>query len=390
MSSARTALAAALASAALSALAQGRPPPLTAGEPRSAAVFPEQEIALRFSHAQHLAKGVKCQQCHNQVSESDLAADRNIPTQRRCEACHEVEAARGGQVVDPPSACADCHPGFDWTVHAAPRPSRFPPPALHFSHKRHLLRGAACADCHGDLARVELATRAQLPRMASCLVCHDGVKASMACATCHLGSARGAKGAPLDTALPGGLLRPGPGNPFGLDHGPRFERAHAQLAARQRDQCLACHTESSCLKCHDGATRPQSVHPGDFLSTHMVPARQDQPRCDACHRRQSFCVACHERTGVGANAPAFQDPGARVHPAGWMVPGPGHHGLQAARGIGACASCHREEQCLQCHATGGVKPHPPGFASGCAQMLKKNDRACVKCHDPATLAALCR
>jgi hypothetical protein len=358
--------------------------------PRSPAIFPEQEIALRFSHAQHLRKGVKCAQCHNQIARSELASDRNIPGQGRCEACHEIEEAKAGKKVDPPSACQDCHPGFDWTVHRAPRPSRFPAPHLTFSHARHLDRGAQCSDCHGDMVAVDLATRDQLPRMATCLGCHDGARAPSACATCHVGTS-GAKGAPLQTRFPSGVLRPGPENPLGLDHGPRFERAHAQLAARQRDQCMACHTESSCMKCHDGATRPQAVHPGDFISTHMVAARQDDPRCDSCHRRQSFCVACHERTGVGFDAkPAFRDPTAKVHPSGWLTPGPQHHGVQAARNIGACASCHREETCVGCHATGGVRPHPPGFASRCAEMLRKNDRACAKCHDLATLAGQCR
>lgn len=389
-------LALALAGAAL---AQGRPPDATAGEPRSAAIYPEQEIALRMSHARHLRRGIRCGQCHGGIAASARSGDRNIPPEARCAVCHEIAEAREGQPVDPPSACQDCHPGFDWTVQTAPRPSRFPPPNLVFSHQTHLGRGAQCADCHGDLTAVDLATRAQLPRMATCLGCHDGRKASDACATCHL-TRQGARGAPLETQLASGELRPGPGNPFGLDHGPRFERAHALLGAQQRTRCLACHAEASCDRCHAGALRPQEIHPGDFLSTHMVPARQDSERCGACHRRQSFCVACHERTGVGRNADAaFRDLSARVHPSTWMLPGPGFHGVQAARNIGNCASCHREEECLQCHSgrptlfPSPVNPHPPGFAARCRELMRKNDRACLKCHvvsDPGDGAARCR
>jgi hypothetical protein len=354
-----------------------------------------------MSHARHLAKGVACERCHDRIARSELASDRNVPAQARCEACHRIEEARAGRRVDPPSACQDCHPGFDWTVHRAPRPSRFPAPNLHFSHARHLARGAGCAGCHGELSAVDLATREQLPRMATCLDCHDGREAPATCATCHPAS-KAARGAPIETRFPSGTLLPGPGNPLGLGHGPRFERAHAQLAARQREQCLACHAESSCLRCHDGAVRPQVVHPGDFVTTHMVPARQDEARCAACHRRQSFCVACHERTGVGPEAPAgFRDPGAQVHPAGWLTPGPQHHGVQAARNVGACASCHREEGCARCHASaagappGGqhANPHPPGFSSSCRDLVRKNDRACAKCHDLSRAddaAARCR
>jgi len=319
--------------------------------PRSPAVFPPQDVALTFSHAEHLRAGYGCERCHDAIRKSDSEGERHIPSEARCAGCHDIEGARRGQPTFPRGECAVCHPGFDWTVARAPRPSHFPRAQLHFSHARHLARGTACADCHADMARVETATRDQLPRMRDCLACHDGKKASATCATCHL-SRRRAVGSLLETQLPTGTLRPGPGNPFGLDHGPRYERAHAQVAARQREQCLACHDEPSCNRCHAGAVRPQSIHPGDFLSTHMVPARQGADRCDACHRRQTFCVACHERVGVGPQAPAFADPRATVHPPGWMTPGPTHHGVQAMRNLASCASCHREEGCSSCHPRG--------------------------------------
>jgi hypothetical protein len=383
--------------AAGAARGEGEPPAARAGETRSLAVYPEQEMALRFGHARHLRlEGVGCSTCHERIAGSESASDRNLPAQARCEACHRIEAARAGEKVSPPSACQDCHPGFDWTVHPAPRPSRLPAPNLHFSHRAHLARGAGCADCHGAMEEVERASRAQLPGMASCLRCHDGRKASADCATCHPTSLR-ARGAPIETRFPSGELKPGPGDPFGLDHGPRFERFHALLGAGQRQRCMACHAEPWCQRCHDGALRPQSIHPGDFLSTHMVPARQEAERCDACHRRQTFCVACHERTGVGRNAGApFYDPGlAQVHPPGWMAAGPAFHGVEAARNIGNCASCHREEQCVQCHSTTtlGARVHPPGFPGRCREMRRKNDRACQKCHDLSSAgdpAARCR
>ena len=387
--------AAALLLAAGTAAGQGRSFEATAGEPRSLAVYPEQVIALRFSHARHLESGAACQACHQDVSASDSAASRRIPGEERCAACHDVEGARAGRPAGPPSACRDCHPGFDVSVDRAPRPSSFPRPGLHFSHARHLARGAGCAVCHGDLSRVELATRAQLPRMATCLTCHDGREASASCATCHPGPRR-ARGGQIETQLPAGVLRPGPGDPFGLDHGPRFERAHGSLALRERERCAACHAQSFCLRCHDWGTRPQEIHPGDYISLHPVAARQGDGRCDACHRRQSFCAACHERTGVGSEAAAaFRDPSARVHPPGWMTLGPGHHGVQAARAIGTCASCHREEQCAACHApsTLGARTHPPGFAGRCREMIRRSDRACAKCHvlsDPGDAAGRCR
>jgi hypothetical protein len=116
-------------------------------------------------------------------------------------------------------------------------------------------------------------------------------------------------------------------------------------------------------------------------------------------------VACHERTGVGANADApYRQPNVRVHPPTevWVGRadlgglGPGHHGQAAVRNIASCASCHREDQCLQCHSGigsrvdpvppfgPGAEPHmpvhPPGFAAGCKSMVQRNAQACRKCH----------
>jgi hypothetical protein len=127
---------------------------------------------------------------------SDAAADRLIPAQARCEACHDVAAARAGEATDPPAGCAVCHLGYDPASRRPRQRSSFPPPQLTFSHAKHLARlgggdphaagDAACARCHGDLRQVELATRAQLPIMDTCLSCHDGRAAPDACATCHV------------------------------------------------------------------------------------------------------------------------------------------------------------------------------------------------------------
>ncbi len=381
------------------------------GGPRSTAVYPEQRILLRFDHRVHLEAGAACASCHPAAA-SDSPSDRLLPPEARCAACHRTHAGAPPGRAAASERCDRCHPGFDETVHRAPEPSLFPRAALHFSHARHLGRGATCATCHGALDDVRLATRADLPRMATCLACHDGRRAPARCALCHL-AAQDARGAPLETDLPGGRLVPGSGDPLGLDHGPGFDRSHGLVAQGRRETCRACHAERECLRCHDGTTKPAAIHPGDYVSVHAVPARQNAPRCDDCHRRQSFCAPCHERVGVGAQADApFRVPTARVHPpadvwvgradaSGALRAGPGHHGVQAARNIGQCASCHREEQCLECHATNsaafpsqfprGVSPHPPGFAASCRDLFRKNDRACRKCHAAGEAAlAPCR
>ncbi|HBQ09682.1 MAG TPA: hypothetical protein DEF51_00335 [Myxococcales bacterium] len=52
--------------------------------------------------------------------------------------------------------------------------------------------------------------------------------------------------------------------------------------------------------------------------------------------------------------------------------------------MNACASCHAERDCVQCHGAlgigAGVSPHPPGFAASCLGALSGNARACRTCH----------
>jgi hypothetical protein len=142
---------------------------------------------------------------------------------------------------------------------------------------------------------------------------------------------------------------------------------------------------------------------------HPLQARQDATRCESCHRYQSFCVACHERTGVGLSADSSLRPVApnenRVHPPKEIWVGfinPGHHGIAANRDLRGCVSCHREKDCVVCHSDADkhldlaksslpVNPHPAGFARACRALAAKNDRPCLICHSEVRLLSLgCR
>ncbi len=377
--------------------------------PRSLAVYPAQRIPLAFDHRRHLAIDARCELCHDAARRSASSLDVNLPHHPECAGCHEIEKAKnlkpGDPPLEPPADCLTCHPGFDATVAKAPLAVDLPGPNLRFPHDKHVARGIGCGACHPGMAEVGLATRDQLPRMETCLACHDGTQASSACSTCHPARARGA---PLTVEFPNTRekLRPAAGDPFGLDHGVRFDRNHGARARMEQDRCAACHAQSECLACHDGTARSLTVHPNDYAVAHPVQARQDSVRCDACHRRQTFCIACHERAGLGRDAdPAFRAKGLRVHPDFdvWVrTRGPQHHAVAASRDIGACASCHREDTCMSCHsatrvdpawdpAVTGFSPHPPGFKDGCRALAARNSRVCAKCHAAAeNVAARCR
>jgi hypothetical protein len=243
---------------------------------------------------------------------------------------------------------------------------------------------------------VTLATTQQLPKMATCLNCHDGKSAPSDCKTCHLTQPSGR----LTLTFTSALLRPMQGNPLGLDHGSRYDFQHGVRAKVNRTVCMQCHAETECQTCHNSLQKPLAVHPNDYITIHPVQARMDSPRCDSCHRFQSFCVACHERSGVGYDSDAvFRARNVRVHPDYnlWVEQkGPQHHGIQASRDIRQCISCHREESCMTCHADADrfgalrqreINPHPAGFQAACKSLASRNDRPCLKCHSETTLVA---
>lgn len=369
------------------------------GRERSLAVYPAQVIPLEFSHHLHLEAGVDCTGCHFPANKSTAVTDRLLPAHPECEECHDIEAAKKGEKVDPPASCETCHPNFDSSVQKEPAKVVFPQANLIFNHAVHVGQWKIeCSVCHGKFEGVGLATRQQLPKMETCLTCHDGKYASASCSTCHPTKPSGR----LQLTFASGLLRPMQGNPFGIDHGPRYEFTHGSQAATNRQLCMECHAQSECNQCHDAMQKPLSVHPNDFITLHPVAARQNSMKCESCHRYQSFCVACHERTGVGLGAPSSMRPSnVRVHPPYqvWVeILGPQHHGIAANRDIRTCTACHRETDCLSCHSDAEkfgsrrqVNPHPTGFQAMCRAMAAKNDRPCLVCHTEAKLADLgCR
>lgn len=366
---------------------------------RNEAIYPPQFIPLNYSHDQHLKADVECEGCHELATKSLRAGDHLIPEHHDlCDSCHDIEGAAAGKTVDPLSACETCHRSY--VPKQTPPKAVFPRANLVFNHKVHKDKKITCETCHNSsvtntMADVGLATRYQLPKMETCLDCHDGKRAPSECSVCHVTDGTGR----ISQAFSSGLLRPMQGDPFGLDHGPRFEFGHGTRAKLDRAICMECHIESSCASCHDSLQKPLVVHPNDFITLHPVQARMDSTRCEACHRFQSFCAACHERAGIGMDSdPSLRARNVRVHPSysEWVGPpyGPNHHSFAASRDIKVCMACHREESCMGCHATNAVvpgsrnaNPHPDGFKAACGGLMSRNDRACLKCHTQAELVA---
>jgi hypothetical protein len=380
------------------------------GRDRHEAIYPAQRIPIEFSHGLHVKPesaggvGAPCEACHEAAHDSEKASDvlvpkatprpgAKFPEHEACESCHDIEKALDGKEVDPPAACETCHIGIDKKTKKV-QPTSFPTPNLVFNHKIHFekQKGITCETCHfgasgKGMEEVDLSTRYQLPKMSVCLGCHNGATAPADCKVCHVVEPSGR----LQVAFATAPLKPMQGDPLGLDHGPRYEFTHGTRAKVDRRTCGECHTDGYCATCHDSLQKPLSVHPNDYITLHPIQAKMDSLQCDACHRFQSFCAACHERVGIGMDSdPTLRARNLKVHGNynEWVqnTMSPNHHSVAAARDIKQCMSCHREESCIACHGTPAVAtkqsvdPHPVGFANRCRALAQANDRACLKCH----------
>lgn len=359
----------------------------------SPAIFPEQSIPLRFSHEIHVdGEGMGCLECHDMVENSVRSADVNLPLEATCFNCHDVT----DEEADPPAACSTCHPGYvedfpegvsrDETSQVKVHPPKvvIPEPHLKFNHKVHLAKEVPCATCHKNIDKVALATRENaLPIMETCIDCHDGKDAPDECRTCHITQPDGR----IDVHA--GEIPLAPAGWYKQDaHDADWLYHHRAAAQADQGYCEQCHTPKECVDCHNGVRKPLKVHPNNWILMHAAQARRNQPDCNSCHRVQSFCLDCHMQTKVVSASVNVEraNSNLKFHPDGWInAPrSENHHSYQAQRNIRACASCHTEATCLQCHSTFGglqVNPHPPGFlADDCDRMLNRNPRVCAKCH----------
>lgn len=348
----------------------------------SPVVYPLQRLPLTFSHAKHLGRGVACPVCHPNALTSQSAVDNLLPTETQCRACHAIDRSNAEKLATPVAACVGCHPG--WAPNRVVEVAYLTPPPLKFAHARHA--ATACEHCHVGVRVVDLATTGQLPAMVSCLSCHKNGSQERHCTDCHLAKLGGL----IETRFEHGQLVPS-NDTFGDAHEIGFATDHKRAAREVGATCTACHDQSECVACHQGVVKPMDFHPGDYVRTHAVEARRGRPDCSACHREQSFCVACHERSGVGTRGDSGFDSSnsnAQFHPAGWATAGmgPNRHAQEARRNITTCASCHREEDCLRCHSAepGGVRasPHPPNWrgSARCRALDRGNRRMCLRCH----------
>ena len=377
----------------------------------------------------------RCLACHAHRATAHLAADNN------CSTCHRplvqaagLTAARIAALPKPPShddpafvtghgasarasltSCAICH-ARESCERCHVGGARLPTIAGLAPDARvaSLMRGRAAvyatpADHRAPEFALAHGSAAQAGAQ-RCAICH----ARESCETCHTGeSARnvlrqipseregGARGVQLRRDAP---ARPPAAAPssgllsrlmsrvstFGTArdtahrvrvHPADFARTHRAVAASGELQCAGCHSQSYCSDCHAGERVGRRYHAANFLATHAPQAYGRETDCASCHSTEAFCRSCHRQAGLAAKTNARSTVFHNAQPL-WLL----QHGRAARQDLNACATCHQQTYCMQCHSQLGsrINPHGPGFDA--ARMASKNPQMCLMCHFTNPLA----
>lgn len=268
----------------------------------------------------------------------------------RCATCHTVER------------CVSCHVDPDRVEIQAIPPA---PPEMRLPE---MTAEYPVPDSHIDEGWLD-AHRLQVP-VRECSTCH----AEDDCRTCHVGNVP-----EMVEALPrrSEVLAPGVGLVTRAPEShasPFFFESHAPLAAADGQSCATCHTESYCVDCHDGPPGG-GYHPPSFVARHSAQAFGRAQECATCHSTEVFCRECHQRSGFATTGRL----GTGYHDAEpiWLL----RHGQAARQSLETCASCHSQNDCVQCHGVLGsfsVSPHTRDFDAESAWAA--SPRTCLACH----------
>jgi len=134
---------------------------------------------IPYSHKLHAGDlQIDCSFCHTYARRSRSAG---IPAMAQCMACHQLIATTK-EPIKAMAAAYENKEAIQWVkVHDLPD-------FVYFSHKRHVLAGFTCQQCHGQVQEMEVVYREAPLTMGWCLNCHQenlDKGASTDCLTCH-------------------------------------------------------------------------------------------------------------------------------------------------------------------------------------------------------------
>lgn len=137
---------------------------------------PAPKQPVDFSHKVHAGQlKLKCNMCH---ANKDPGETMGIPTAAICMQCHSSVKTDSPEIQKVAEAAKSAR-AIRWNrVYTIPT-------FVFFSHRAHLQAGAACSDCHGQVAERERLFREADISMGGCMACHAKQGASNDCTFCH-------------------------------------------------------------------------------------------------------------------------------------------------------------------------------------------------------------
>jgi predicted CXXCH cytochrome family protein len=196
--------------------------------------------AAPFPHRLHLGMGMECLTCHPRAAGSAKADDNLLPAKQVCLGCHADAELPSPFPAPPTTNLAKFSHALHLKMgnHAAPilaaaidHKSYFETPGADVAWiRRHLNSRNPCEACHRGLEESDQVTRANLPQMPDCLVCHTVIEAPFSCWDCHAQDAS---------------LKP-------ASHGEHFMDTHSSGKLQlDKTTCAVCHGRTfHCMGCH--------------------------------------------------------------------------------------------------------------------------------------------
>jgi hypothetical protein len=138
---------------------------------------PDQPIA--FSHEIHVGKlNLQCLFCHETADKSTFAG---VPPMKKCMDCHVAVRTETAGVQKLTEYWNNKEP-IPWNRVHRLRIRKH----VYFSHKRHVAKGVACEQCHGQLAAMTKVRQVSSLKMGWCVSCHTENNAPTDCIVCHM------------------------------------------------------------------------------------------------------------------------------------------------------------------------------------------------------------
>jgi hypothetical protein len=315
----------------------------------------------RLDHKAHMARGLKCLDCHQSVAmPQDPLAPEPAPV-KMCQRCHDDIDQRL------PEDQRVANVFFDKDGKPLRKRAVLPYTGdVIWNHAPH--KGIECLTCHKDIVETNVRRAAVLMDMDTCMACHHDRGASNDCAACHSAIRSGTAPLSHDAA-------------WNSTHGGTVK---SMIAGNERDTCAFCHTKDSCATCH--ATKRPPSHGPAWLGDHGgllygAQRRNEETNCSFCHTPEA-CTTCHTQTRPPSHDPAWiTGHGPRLH-----------HAQDAGQPVN-CMFCHQQEQCDTCHATAKPPSHDAQWLGGHATQLRAGGtpalERCVLCHQSGAWCDSC-